>query len=142
MKKLAQYVVALVMVALTHSSLLFVAILVAFMFTFSAPQGGEVRRTDGESTPSESVKSALHAGGWIGERAVAVLKFPMSTLDRPLPAFGGVWWLNSFLWAGFVVGGSKLVTSNRKKSNKPCHPTGISPSVSLDRLDQTRPRMH
>jgi len=118
MKKLAQYVVAMGLVALAHSALLFVAVLVAFMCTFGAPEGGDVRRTDEEASRRESVKSALNAGGWIGENAVAVLMFPMSTLDKTLPAFGGVWWLNSFLWGGFVVGGWKLVTSIRKMSNK------------------------
>ena len=119
MKKAAQYVLAVGIVALAHSALLFVSVMFAFMCSFGdGPQSGDVPRTKKEIARTESAKPLLHAGEWLGEKAVEVLKFPMATLDGPLPAFGGVWWLNSFMWGGFVVGGWVAFSAIQKKFNK------------------------
>ncbi len=114
MKKVLYFTAAVAGVSLAHYFFLFAVVLFTFLCTFDAPQGGDVPRTKEEVARARAVKPIIHAAGWVGERAIAVLKLPMTTLDELLPAFRTPWWLNSTIWGCCIVGVWKLRSRIKK----------------------------
>jgi hypothetical protein len=111
MKKAFKCVLLSVIIAVIHAAALWVVLILAFVGSFGAPQGGDagyVHQTTGLAATFTRFLEIVARVLWFPASTMAGFKIPVIVL----------WTANSLLWGFLIVCVSNLVIRKFKKSNR------------------------